>query len=93
MKPEIIAKLKPHEDVLNLSLNHAQTYDPSRKDVKEIVEIFKELNPTAKPFCETCWADANLKVMDVATDYFAAIKKEEKEKAKAEKKDDKTTKK
>jgi hypothetical protein len=89
MKPETIAKLKPHEYVLNLSLNYAQTYDPSRKDVKEIVAIFKDLNPDAKPFCETCWADANLKVMDVASDYFAAIKKEEKEKAKADKKDEK----
>lgn len=84
MKPETITKLKKHEDVLNLSLNHAQAYDPSRKDVKEIVAIFKELNPDAKKFCETCWADANLKVMDVATDYFAAIK--EPVKAKEDKK-------
>lgn len=80
MKPEIIAKLKKHEDVLNLSLNHAQAFEPSRKDIKEIVEIYKDLNPDAKPFCETCWADTNLKVMDVATDYFSAIKNEEKPK-------------
>lgn len=81
MTPEIIKKLKPHEQILDLALNHGQAYDPSNKVVKEIIVIYKELNPTAKKFCETCWADTTLKIMDVASEYFKAIK-EPKEKKK-----------
>lgn len=77
MKPEIITKLKKHEQMLDLALNHDQAYDPSNKAVKEIVTIYKELNPEAKPFCETCWADTTLKVMDVATEYFKATEVKE----------------
>lgn len=73
MKQEFIDRLKKHEEILDLALNHGQTYDPSNKAVKDIVSIYKELNPDAKKFCETCWADTMLKVMDVATDYFKAV--------------------
>lgn len=79
MKQEYIDRLKPFEEMLDLALNHEQAYDPSNKDCKEIVKIYKELNPTAPKFCETCWADTTLKVMDVAAEYFKAINPEVKE--------------
>lgn len=82
MTQEFKDKLKPHEDMLNLALNHGQAYDPSNRDAKFIVSVWKELNPNAPKFCETCWADTTLKIMDVATEYFKPIEPKEESKKK-----------